>query len=123
MSLSDQQYEFGKDVILLLMFLHRKGIKYSLGECWRRPETQRILKEKGYSNVEGGGHQDKLAIDIFMWLNGKFMGYTWENRDRLIFVGDFWKSLNPLNVWGGDWAIKTKSGLVSDLVHFERRRA
>jgi hypothetical protein len=116
--LSDQQYEFGKDVILLLMFLHRNGIKYSLGECWRRPETQKILHEKGYSNVDKGGHQDKLAIDIFMWLNGKFMEYTWENRDRLIFVGDFWKSLNQLNVWGGDWTIHSKP----DLVHFERKR-
>jgi len=116
--LSDQQFEFGRDVVLLLLFLQRNGIKYSIGECWRRRELQKALKEKGWSNTEEGGHQDKLAIDIFMWIDGIFIGYTWENRDRLLFVGNFWKSLNPLNVWGGDWCINEKP----DLVHFERKR-
>jgi len=73
---SKLQYEFTKNVISLGNFaieLVENGVydRFVLGELWRQPEMQRILKERGDSKVLYGRHQDKLAIDIFFWQDGR----------------------------------------------------
>ena len=118
MALSDQQYEFAQDLILFLQWLVDRKIKFTIGEVWRRQVTQKWLMDKGWSDTMKSGHRDKLAADIFIWLEGRFAHNTWENRDKLIAVSDKWKSLSPLNTWGGDWTI----GGRPDIAHYERKR-
>jgi len=120
---SKLQYEFTKNVISLGNFaieLVENGVydRFVLGELWRQPEMQRILKERGDSKVLYGRHQDKLAIDIFFWQDGRFISNVPKNKEKLQDIGDFWESRHPNNAWGGNWY--HKAGDWIDLPHFER---
>lgn len=116
---SKLQYEFFKNIVSLFTFaveLCEEGVfdRCVLGECWRRPEMQRILKNRGYSNTLYGRHMDKLAVDLFFWQDGKFIANVPANKEKIQDVGDFWKSRHPQNEWGGDFVS------LLDLNHYER---
>lgn len=120
---SKLQYEFFKDIVPLFSFaleLCEEGVfdRCVLGECWRRPEMQRILKLRGYSNTLYGRHMDKLAVDIFFWRDGKMLRNIPKNKLILQDVGDFWESRHPSNVWGGNFY--QQPGDFIDLAHYER---
>lgn len=118
MSLSDQQWLFTKDVSKLLIFItsHPRVTKCSIGECWRQPEWQDILVEKGYSQIKDSRHLVKLAIDLYFWIDGVFIENKKENIERVADIGTYWEFLSPYNKWGGHW--KT----FCDIPHFERMR-
>jgi len=42
MKLSDQQFEFAKDCVLLELWMINHGYKYTYGEAWRPDEMQKI---------------------------------------------------------------------------------
>ena len=44
-------------------------------------------------------HKEKTAIDIDLFLDGKYLEDTESHRQ----FGEFWKSLSPRNRWGGDF--------------------
>jgi hypothetical protein len=120
---SKLQYEFVKDVISLLCFaqnLCEEGVydRFVIGEVWRQPEMQRILKDRGFSKTLYGRHQDKLAIDLFFWMNGRILANVPRNKPHLQDMGDFWESRHPMNEWGGNWY--HKQGDFIDLPHYER---
>lgn len=75
MKLSDKQWEFLKDVCLLIQFAERKGWKLTGGELWR------------------------MAIDFNLFIDGKFKQLTEDHRE----LGEFWESIRPENRWGGHW--------------------
>lgn len=111
MSLSDEQFEFAKDVALLIQFIERKGWKVTFGEAWRTQEQQDIYYEGGKSQVRYSKHQDRLAIDLnFFTPDGDYV----VSRQKLQPFGTFWESLNKVNRWGGNWENFT------DTPHFER---
>ena len=110
MSLSDQQFEFLKDVVVLILFAIRKGFKVTGGELWRPKEMQKIYLDKGKSKVKYSQHQKRLAIDLNFFLNGKL---TYKKK-TLSEIGKFWESLNSKNRWGGNF-----KGFV-DTTHWER---
>ena len=118
MSLSDQQWEFTKDLSKLLVFIvsHPRVTKCSIGEAWRQQEWQNMLVEKGYSLTKNSRHLVKLAIDLYFWIDGIFIDNKRENIERLADIGAYWESLDKYNKWGGHY--KT----FCDLNHFERLR-
>lgn len=78
---------------------------------------QDVYVYMGRSKVRHSKHQDKLAADIFLLEEGKFITDVESYRP----LGNFWKSLDPKNRWGGDFeklggelAVK-----LSDPFHFE----
>ena len=101
MSLSNQQYDFAKDVIKLFQFIIDTKMKFTIGEVWRRESTQAWLYKQGFTKTFNSDHLKKLAVDLFFWYNNKFL----ENNDRtkliLMPIADYWKSLNKQNYWGG----------------------
>jgi len=115
MKLSDQQFEFAKDCVLLELWMINHGYKFTYGEAWRPDEMQKIYYEQGKSKIKerGGPHGYRLARDYNIWVNGK-LTYA---KEILQPIGDFWESLNPLNRWGGNY-----KGDFIDTPHFERRR-
>lgn len=114
MKLSPQQFEFAQDSILLELWMIRQGYKFTYGEAWRSDEEQKRLFEKRLSNIQGRGpHGNRLAKDYNIWV-GKTLTY---DKALLKPIGDYWKSLNPENIWGGDF----KVGDTWDTGHFERR--
>jgi len=114
MKLSDQQFEFAKDSVLLEQWMINHGYKFTYGETWRPEEMQEIYYKTGRSRIkEGGPHGIRLAKDYNIWVKGRL---TYEKQD-LQEIGDFWESLNPeLNRWGGNFIS------FIDAPHFERQK-
>ena len=113
MKLSDQQFEFAKDCILLELWMFNQEYKFTYGEAWRPDEMQKIYYEQGKSKIkERGPHGNRLARDYNIFINDK-LTYSKENLQS---IGDFWESLDPLNRWGGNF----KSFV--DTSHFEREK-
>lgn len=110
MNLSDHQFEFLKDLALLIQWCERKDYKVTGGELHRLPETQQLLKEQGKSMTTEGNHPKRLAIDLMLFIDGQWQ----QDTEAYKPLGEFWESLNPLNRWGGNFS-KLKDG-----VHFER---
>ena len=114
MKLSDQQFEFAKDCILLELWMMSHGYKFTYGEAWRPDEMQKIYYAQNRSKIKGRGpHGNRLAKDYNFWINGKL---TYKKED-LQSIGNFWERLNPLNRWGGNF-----TGGFVDTPHFERKK-
>jgi len=110
MSLSDQQFEFLKDVGLLIQFIANRGYKVTGGELYRPNEMQELYLQMGKTKSKISNHQHKMAIDLAIFIDNE----PCYEKKKLQPIGDFWESLNPKNRWGGNF----KSFL--DVPHFER---
>ncbi len=118
MSLSDEQFEFFKDLTKFKRFLinHESVTKVTLGEAQRSQQIQNlyffgykiILNNEGYLQLKKcrrkskkriSNHAKKVAQDLNIWINGVL---TYKKRD-LQFAGDYWEFLNPKNRWGGNY--------------------
>ena len=118
MNLSDQQYAFAKDLIQLLEYIrdNEEIDKFSIGEVWRPLPWQKILYKKGYSKTLQSDHINKMAVDLYFWIDGQFVKNKWENKKKLQEIGEVWKGLSKQNYWGGYY--KT----FCDLPHFGRKQ-
>jgi len=115
LNLSDKQFLFAKDIILLEMWMISQGYKYTYGHAWRSDEEQTRLFEKGLSNIKGRGpHGNRLARDYNFFIDdNEELTY---DKEKIQPIGDFWESLNPKNKWGGSYNIRGNW----DTPHFER---
>lgn len=118
MTLMEQQIAFTHDVALLLHNLFCINQRVTLGEAYRTPEQAAIYAKEGKGIVDSL-HCKRLAIDLNLFdESGKLLS----DVDSYRHAGDVWKSLNCLNVWGGDWkATPEHPHQVSDSDHFERK--
>jgi hypothetical protein len=134
--LSEVQREFTRDVGKLITYSYEcLNIELTLGEA-HRTNSQMLLNYFGYEVKKGGilglklvksrklsntllsSHGDRLAIDFNFFIDGK-LTYDF---DLIKPLGDYWESLHPDNVWGGDWNKNDiKDGFV-DVLHFQRKR-
>ncbi len=104
MKLSDQQAIFTKNVVCLIYYLiDALGWKVVIGEVWRREVTQKWLFKKGWTKTLNSDHRHKLAVDLFVWIEGIFLDNAKENKEVMKSAGDYWKELHPKNYWGGDY--------------------
>ena len=119
--LSDEQFEFAKDCVLLEQWMINHGYKFTYGETWRPDEMQEIYFKKGLSKVKTrGAHGNRLARDYNFWIKNVYLDLGKEDpayiKQNLQPIGDFWEMLSPQNTWGGNWNDFFDPG------HFERRR-
>lgn len=111
MSLSDKQWEFLKDVAKLIQYAESvEGYKLTASELYRTPE-QAALNAKTGKGISNSLHTKKLAIDLNLFINGKYMTSSEDYK----VLGDYWKSLHPENAWGGDFKGRPDGN------HFSRR--
>jgi len=108
--LSDEQWEFLKDVSKLIQYANENGYKLTGGELYRTMYQQRYYVANGLSWTYNSYHLKRLAIDLNLFVDGK---YTTKCKDYEP-LGEYWESLNPKNKWGGSWHSK-------DCPHLERR--
>lgn len=106
-----EQAAFLKDVILLLQKADKLGFVVTGGELFRTPEQQQIYVKTGRSTTMNSNHLRRCAIDLNIFLNDTLV----YDVEILRPLGEYWKSLNPKNDWGGFW----KS--FKDVPHFERK--
>lgn len=117
--LNDQQFEFLKDVAKLINASIEFGYKITGGELKRTEYQQKYYVDIGLSLTMDSDHLISMALDLNVFYRDDtdkwILTYDY---DKIKPLGDFWKSLNPLNVWGGDF----KSFKKKDSGHFARKK-
>jgi peptidoglycan L-alanyl-D-glutamate endopeptidase CwlK len=111
MSLVVEQAAFLKDVVLLLKKVEELGFVVTAGELFRTPEQQQIYVKTGRSTTMNSNHLRRCAIDLNIFKDNTLV----YDINILRPLGEYWKSLNSKNDWGGFW----KS--FKDVPHFERK--
>lgn len=105
MTLSDRQFQFAKDMVLLEQYCINAGLKFTYGEAYRTDYQHAENVRNGISKAERSKHQDRLAKDLNFFIDGLSI-YSMPHeqvRRELQHVGDFWEAIREGNVWGGNW--------------------
>jgi len=95
--LRQKQSEFALNVVKLLKFMDDRGYEFTLGEVYRPSYVQRFLIKIGKSWTKNSQHSLKLAIDVNLFKNGKYLSSSSAHHE----CGKYWESLSLYNVWGG----------------------
>lgn len=99
MTLSDKQKIFTKNIGLLIAHAFANGYDLTFGEVYRTLEQQKIYFDTGRSKTMDSRHIQRLAVDFNLFVNGEL-----KNKPVDFFaLGEYWLTLHPDNVWGGDW--------------------
>jgi len=108
-NLNQLQFQFSRNVCQLIQFANTQGYEITIGEVLRTQEQQKIYLKEGKSKTLNSYHLKKLAIDIHLFKNGK---YLTANNDYAI-LAKHWEQLHSNNVAGYYWGW--------DANHFEMR--
>ncbi len=107
MNLSTRQSIFAGNAARLILKMSEAPYTCTLGEAYRTPEQAALNAAKGIG-IKNSLHCKRLAIDLMLFKDGV---WTTDGEDYRPF-GEYWKTLNSLNRWGGDFKLR-------DYVHFE----
>lgn len=126
MRLSERQVYFRNMFSVFLVWAISKGYNFSIGEVFRPGKLryccphcrkdfefnlQDVYVRMKRSKAKHSKHQDKLAFDIFLYKDGKFV----TAKGAYHPLARFWVKLDKRNRWGGNFV-----GL-DDPYHFEHR--
>lgn len=96
-TLREKQSRLVRMLAQLIEFAYKEGYELTLGDAYRDPRTH---GEIGIFKVYGkafSNHKRRLAIDLNLFKDGKYLGATEDHRP----LGEFWKSIG--GSWGGDF--------------------
>ena len=91
MTLREKQSYFAVLLAKLILWISDQGWAVTLGESYRGDA-------KGH--MPGSLHYVRLAQDLNLFVGGKWMTANCPEWQK---IGTFWKSLDPLCAWGGDF--------------------
>jgi len=111
MKISELQQIFAVNAAKLILYINSQGYSCTFGEAYRTPEQAQWNAQRGIGIVHSL-HCQRLAVDLMLFKDGV---WTTDGEAYRPF-GDFWKTLNSLNRWGGDFKLR-------DYVHFEMQEA
>ena len=100
MTLGQAQREFALDIAHLIFHAYEMGYEISFGDAYRDPRVHGEYGIKGSYASAKSEHKRRLAIDLNLFKDGKYLPKTEDHKA----LGHFWKSLRPENVWGGDFS-------------------
>lgn len=98
------QFRFSRYLGRLLVYADDTGIRLTMGECYRTPQ-QAAWNAAHDLGIQNSLHQVRLAVDVQIFLE---KGGAWVYADRgtepeYKLLANYWKSLDPLCCWGGDF--------------------
>jgi len=99
MTLREKQSWFAVLAAQLIEEAGRQGYDVTLGEAWRSPEEAARLAKAG-KGIKRSLHCDRLAIDLNLFKDGKYLTKT-EQYEPL---GLWWEAFSPPELkacWGG----------------------
>jgi len=70
----------------------------------------KLIHGKRLSKTMYSAHLEKREIDLNLFINGEYKADKESHRP----LGEYWKSLHPDNVWGGDFTF-------NDANHYEMK--
>jgi hypothetical protein len=98
--LLQKQQTFLQNVAELILWCYEQGYELSAGELYRSQQQQDIYLKEGKSKVAHSKHQDRLAIDLNLFVNDVYM----TTGEVFKPLADYWKSLNVNNRAGYDFS-------------------
>lgn len=99
MTLGQKQRLFVKMVGKLIAWAYDNGYELSFGEALRDPRIAELNAQSG-TGIVNSLHLSRLAIDFNLFVQGAYMTQT----ESYKALGTYWKTLHPLNRWGGDFS-------------------
>jgi hypothetical protein len=99
MTLRQKQSIFVNLIAFLIIHAKTLGYELTFGEAWRSKEEAERLAKLG-KGIKNSLHVDRLAIDLNLFKNGKFLTKTEDHKK----LGEFWESLSTKEYtcyWGG----------------------
>ena len=98
MTLGELQRRFVGLVGRLIEYAYANGFELTFGDAFRDPRLAELNAEQG-KGIANSLHSQRLAIDFNLFRNG-----TWlQKTEDFAPLGAFWKKLDPLCCWGGDF--------------------
>lgn len=111
----EKQSIFLLNAAKLIIWAFENGYELTGGELLRTKDQQmlyfegktlekygfdiKVVPAKKLSKTMNSQHLNKLAIDLNLFVGDKYVSDKESHRP----LGEYWKSLHPQNVWGGDW--------------------
>lgn len=97
MTLGEQQQLFMRLLPGLINKAHQLGFEIRAGDLFRDPRVHgNFGTRKGYGRSRSC-HKLKIAIDLNLFKNGKFMQKTADHKE----LGQWWETQHALCKWGG----------------------
>jgi hypothetical protein len=90
MKLSEAQQIFCLNIAKLILWCYEQGYKLTFGESY---------DDDNKGHMRGSLHYIRLAQDLNLFINGEYKDQSADYEP----LGTYWKSLHPLNRWGGDF--------------------
>lgn len=97
MKLGDKQRLFASMVPRLIDKAIELGYEVTLGDAFRDPRSHGKIGEKGAYGNRFSCHKLRLAIDLNLFLNGKYCTDTESHRE----LGEWWEAQADDCCWGG----------------------
>jgi hypothetical protein len=95
-----QQSAFARLVPRLIDKAFELGFEVTLGDAFRDPRVHGALGVKlGYGH-RSSAHKEKMAIDLNLFKDGKFLDSTEAHKP----LGEWWEKQHVLARWGGRFA-------------------
>ena len=104
MTLREQQSKFAKMAAELILKAYELGYEVTLGDAFRDPRLHGDLGVKKGYGAANSFHKKRLAIDLNLFKDGKFLSSTEDHR----ILGEWWESKG--GTWGGRWAGSRSDG-------------
>ncbi len=99
MGLVDKQNKFTGMVALLILYAQSKGYQVTLGDAFR---SDKVL----YGHPDSL-HRKRLAIDLNLFMDGRYLSTTDDHRE----LGEYWEDI------GGSWGGRFNDGNHYSLEH------
>ena len=97
MRLGDAQRRFALDVAKLIQYIYNCGYECTFGDAYRDPRSHGVMGKRSTYGRATSAHKQRLAIDLNLFLDGKYLSTTEAHR----LFGEFWEGMTQDNVWGG----------------------
>lgn len=99
MKLTELQFTFSQNVAKLINYIFEQGYYCTLGEAFRTKEQAELYSKRGIGS-KNSLHCDRLAIDLNLFSPDKeYLSFSGDYKQ----FGEYWKTLNKFNKWGGDF--------------------
>lgn len=96
-TLGQKQRRFAKAVARLIDKAHELGFEVTLGDAYRDPRAFGGLGQKGVYGNMFSCHKIRLAIDLNLYRDGKYLTSTEDHRP----LGEWWEKAGDGHCWGG----------------------
>jgi D-alanyl-D-alanine carboxypeptidase-like protein len=98
MTLHEMQAAHTLCVAKLIEWVYGQGWELTWGEAYRTQE-QAQWDATNHIGIVNSVHCQRLAVDLMLFINGVYQTAAEAYQP----LGDYWKTLNPLARWGGDF--------------------